>query len=99
MADAFFVTVVYLAPGVERIARVQARLGDTLAQAIRASGVEADLPGGALTPYRVGVWGKLKASSDPVCAGDRVEIYRPLVVDPKVARQRRVVRKRTAGKN
>jgi uncharacterized protein len=38
---------------------------------------------------QVGVWGKKAALEQPLCDRDRVEIYRPLRVDPKVARRER----------
>ena len=37
----------------------------------------------------VGVWGRRASLDQPLRAGDRVEIYRPLRVDPKVARRER----------
>lgn len=42
----------------------------------------------------VGVFGKKKGLGDLLQEGDRVEVYRPLKVDPKVARQRRVEKQR-----
>jgi putative ubiquitin-RnfH superfamily antitoxin RatB of RatAB toxin-antitoxin module len=39
---------------------------------------------------RVAIFGQLCALSQPLCAGDRIEILRPLVIDPKEARRRRV---------
>ena len=39
-----------------------------------------------------GVWGKLATHNQPLSDGDRVEIYRPLTVDPKVARRERFTR-------
>lgn len=40
-------------------------------------------------PWQVGIWGKKVQTGTEVHAGDRVEIYRPLTVDPKVARRER----------
>jgi putative ubiquitin-RnfH superfamily antitoxin RatB of RatAB toxin-antitoxin module len=46
-------------------------------------------PGVVLDGLVVGVWGKLRALDDTLRDRDRVEIYRPLLVDPKEARRQR----------
>lgn len=68
--------------------------GCTVAQAIRASGVLGLHPEIDLGLNQVGIFGKLASLEGVVSAHDRVEIYRPLTVDPKVARQRRVQKNR-----
>ena len=65
--------------------------GSTLLDALQASGI--DVPGLDLATCPVGVFGKKKASDTVLREGDRVEIYRPLVADPKDARRRRVGKK------
>ena len=69
----------------------------TLGDAIRASGVLQAFPQLDLGTCRVGVFGKLRPLETQVQPGDRIEIYRPLIADPKAARQRRVAHKRAAG--
>lgn len=46
-----------------------------------------------------GVWGRVRDPTHPLQAGDRVEVYRPLLVDPKVARRERFAKQgaRTTG--
>lgn len=46
-----------------------------------------------------GIWGRVVAPEQVLCDGDRLELYRPLTVDPKVARRERFARQgaRTAG--
>lgn len=68
--------------------------GATLAQAVRASGLieRHGLDPAALPPC--GVWSKIKPADHGLRDGDRVEIYRPLKVDPKEARRQRYRRKR-----
>ena len=46
-----------------------------------------------------GIWGRLVAPEQVLCDGDRLELYRPLTVDPKVARRERFARQgaRTTG--
>ena len=63
--------------------------GATLIDALRASGVLDRHPGIDLARQSVGVWGRVCALDTPLKQGDRVEIYRPLQVDPKEARRRR----------
>ena len=68
--------------------------GTTVRQAIERSGILGRVPGIDLDPERVGVSGKLSRLDTALRDGDRVEIYRPLVADPKEARRRRVTRRR-----
>ena len=79
------VEVVYsLVAGSTRQVALTLPLGSTVADALRQACPE-------LTPegVTVGVWGKLRASTDTLRDRDRVEIYRPLLVDPKEARRQR----------
>lgn len=61
----------------------------TLEDAIRASGILEQYPDIDLAKNRVGVFGKLGKPGDILHAGDRVEIYRPLIADPKQVRKQR----------
>jgi uncharacterized protein len=58
--------------------------GSTVSDALRQAGPEFPFEGLA-----VGVWGKLRVLTDVLRDKDRVEIYRPLLVDPKEARRQR----------
>jgi putative ubiquitin-RnfH superfamily antitoxin RatB of RatAB toxin-antitoxin module len=71
--------------------------GSTIAQAIEASGLLQACPEVDPATMRVGVFGKLKTPDTVVRDGDRVEVYRPLVADPKSARHKRVMRTRRTG--
>ena len=62
--------------------------GSTVADALRASGwLEAH--GLMLEGLRCGVWGRVQPLDHPLRDGDRIELYRPLIVDPKEARRLR----------
>jgi putative ubiquitin-RnfH superfamily antitoxin RatB of RatAB toxin-antitoxin module len=63
--------------------------GATVADALHASGLLLRHPTLDMSALRVGVWGKLRQLADGLRDGDRVEIYRPLAVDPKEARRLR----------
>lgn len=69
--------------------------GATVADALHASSLAARHPELDLAALTVGVWGALCRPTDRLRDRDRVELYRPLVVDPKAARRRRAVTQRT----
>lgn len=73
--------------------------GATVRDALQASGVQAAFPDLELGAVSVGVWGHKADLREQVREGDRVEIYRPLTVDPKVARRERFLKQgaRSAG--
>lgn len=88
------VDVVYCpAPGVNDLTTLSLAEGATVLDALHRSGV---LQRHALAEdgLRLGVWGKLRESSSLLRDRDRVEIYRPLQVDPKEARRLRYKRHR-----
>lgn len=68
---------------------VQVPAVSTLQQALVLSGVLALYPDLATATPDVGVWGKVADVTQRLQDGDRIEIYRPLTVDPKVARRTR----------
>ncbi|HZE90376.1 MAG TPA: RnfH family protein [Rhizobacter sp.] len=63
--------------------------GTTVLQALHQSQLLVLFPEIDLKRSRIGVWGKLKALDAELRDRDRVEIYRPLHVDPKEARRQR----------
>lgn len=63
--------------------------GATVLQALQTSGLLLRYPGIDLGSQKMGIWGKLHAPTDELREGDRVELYRPLQVDPKEARRQR----------
>ena len=84
-------------PGPGRAETVALRLaaGATLADALRASGI-LERHGLDLATLRVGVWAKVREPGTVLRDRDRVEIYRPLTVDPKEARRQRYRRDRVS---
>lgn len=63
--------------------------GSTLRQAVQASGVLKVFPDLDLAHTVVGIWGRRATPGQLLQDQDRIEIYRPLQVDPKVARRER----------
>lgn len=70
------------------VAALQVPEGSTVADALKASGLPA-AQGWDLSTLRVGLWGKLKPLDTVLRERDRLEVYRPLQVDPKEARRAR----------
>jgi len=94
------VTVVY-APGPRQTVEVSLELksGQTVWDAVLASGLPERFPDLLTTSPLLGIWGRKVTAGHGLRDLDRVEIYRPLRVDPKVARRERFVKQgaRTAG--
>jgi uncharacterized protein len=63
--------------------------GATVGDALEASRLRERHPGLDVAALAVGVWGQTRALDTPLREGDRVEVYRPLLVDPKEARRAR----------
>jgi putative ubiquitin-RnfH superfamily antitoxin RatB of RatAB toxin-antitoxin module len=67
--------------------------GSSVRQAIQACGILSSVPELAGQELDVGIFGQSCRLDDTVRDGDRIEIYRPLTVDPKVARRQRAALK------
>lgn len=83
------VEVAYARPDEQWVIPVEVPEGATLEQAIAASRIQERFPEIELKAAKVGVFGKLGKLSAVLRAGDRVEIYRPLLADPKEVRKQR----------
>lgn len=81
--------VVYATVDGEDCVRVSVAPGATLMDAVLASGIAARHPELGAGTLRLGVHGAVRTTETPVAAGDRIEIYRPLKVDPNEARRKR----------
>jgi uncharacterized protein len=91
------IEVCYALPNEQALIPIELPEGSTLQQALDASGILKRFPQIDLAQQKVGVYGKLKPLDTVLADHDRVEIYRPLIVDPKAARQRRVEKTRKEG--
>jgi len=83
------VEVVYALPTQETLLRVQLAEGATVEEAIRQSGVLDAFPDIDLARNKVGIFSKLVKLDEVLRDKDRVEIYRPLIADPKEVRRKR----------
>ena len=90
MAETVRVSIVYSPTARDvREWQVDVPAGSTVSQAIAASPLRADFPDFEPGMVTVGVWGRKAQPAQVLRDRDRVEIYRPLQVDPKVARRER----------
>ena len=87
------VQVCYVKPEIALLRDVSVPLGSTLLAAIMHSGILRDMPEIDLLTCRVGIYAKLKTLETVLRDRDRIEIYRPLIADPKESRRRRADRK------
>ena len=78
------------ADGVATLCAVRVPAGSTLGDAVRASRVHALLPTGwERGALQLAVWGQPRPLQDVAAEGDRIDLLRPLRIDPKEARRRR----------
>lgn len=85
----FSVEVIYALPHRQELVRLRLPAGCTAQQAIEASGFLQRYPEIDLKRGKFGVYGKLVRTDTPLRDRDRVEIYRPLLADPKEVRKKR----------
>jgi putative ubiquitin-RnfH superfamily antitoxin RatB of RatAB toxin-antitoxin module len=82
------VSVAYAHPGKLFLVTLDLPDGATAGQAIEKSGVLAKYPDIDLAQQKVGVYGKVTPLDAPLYEGARLEIYRPIIADPKTVKRR-----------
>jgi hypothetical protein len=93
MAEGLQVYVCYGTAEREFLRPMQVEPGTTIGQAIEQSGVLTEFPDINLATQPVGIYAKKKTLDTVLRERDRIEIYRPLVADPKDSRRRRAAKK------
>jgi putative ubiquitin-RnfH superfamily antitoxin RatB of RatAB toxin-antitoxin module len=83
------VEVAYALPEKQIIRAVNVDAGTTIGAAIVQSGIMMDFPELELEEAKVGIFGKAAVMTTVLSDGERVEIYRPLIADPKEVRRKR----------
>lgn len=81
------VEVVYIGPDAQAVIALETLAGSTVGDAIAQSGVLARHPEIDLQKNQVGIFARRVELTQLLQQGDRIEIYRPLLVDPKQARR------------
>ena len=89
MSESLNVEVCYALPERAELVRLRLPAGSTLQQALEASGLLAKYPEIDLRKNKFGIFAKLSKPDAVLRDGDRVEIYRPLIADPKEVRKQR----------
>jgi len=90
------IEVAYATPQRQAIIPLTVSVPCDAKQAILRSGICERFPEIDLTTAKIGIFSRPVSLTQPLRDGDRIEIYRPLTIDPKVARRQRVEKKRTA---
>lgn len=87
------VEVAYATPAEQVIVPLEVEAGASVASVIQRSGILREFPEIDLRVNKVGVFGKACDLEHLLRDGDRIEVYRPLIADPKEARRARAAKK------
>jgi putative ubiquitin-RnfH superfamily antitoxin RatB of RatAB toxin-antitoxin module len=97
MSNTIAIEVAYALPDKQRIIKLDVPEGTTVMQAVIMSQMDSIFEDLTLSEdLKLGVWGKPVTADRALVAGERVEIYRPLLVDPKEVRRARAARAKAA---
>ena len=97
MSDSISVEVAYALPGRQRVVTLEVTPGTTALEAVMLSKLGEVFDDLVVGPeIKIGVWGKATTADRVLAAGERVEIYRPLLVDPKEVRKARAAKAKAA---
>lgn len=83
------VEVIHATPELQKAVSLRLSAGATAREAALASRLDRYFPGLDLAGGSIGIWGRVVTDATPLHDGDRVELYRPLVMDPREQRRRR----------
>ena len=91
MPNEILIEVAYALPQKQMIIPIKVKAGVTAEEAIKASGIIKKFPEIDLKTNQIGIFGKLTQLDHVMRDRDRIEIYRPLIADPKEIRRQRAV--------
>ncbi|NRA24122.1 MAG: RnfH family protein [Oleispira sp.] len=94
MSEQIEIEVVYGLAHKQKLVSLQVELGTTVRQGAELSGLDKEFPGLDIAESKLGIFGKAVRNPDAelLKEGDRIEIYRPLLIDPKAARANRAAK-------
>lgn len=98
MAERLQVEVAYVEPGRQFLQGVDLPVGATVADALAAVALQQHFPALDLAGTKLGIFSRPATLASVLRDGDRVEVYRPLQVDPKAVRRQRAARGAPVGK-
>ena len=84
-----FIEVAYATPAKQLIIECKIDSGISMRDAVKRSGIDRHFPDIDLENCELGVFGKVMTNDYVLTDGDRIEIYRPLIADPKEIRRQR----------
>jgi hypothetical protein len=83
------IELVYALPTEQFLLKSEVPKGTTIAEAVKLSGIQDKHPEIDLEKGKFGIFGKLSKTDTVLREKDRIEIYRPLIADPKEVRRKR----------
>jgi len=97
-SDHILVEVAYATPKNQLIITIKVSIGTNIKQAIEKSGIQKEFSDIDLNNNFVGIFGKQTSLDYVLNEKDRIEIYRPLIIDPKEQRRKKAAEKKKNGK-
>ncbi len=91
------VEVVYALAERQELLAIIMPAGATVGEAIEQTGIVGKFPEQDLSASTLGLWGRLVDSDHLLQDGDRIEMYRPLLIDPREARRRLALEGKSMG--
>lgn len=91
--EKYFIEVAYALPEEQVLITLDVEQGTTVEQAVKLSGILEKFTDIDLTKNKLGIFGKTTNADQVLRDKDRVEIYRPLIADPKESRRKRAEKK------
>jgi putative ubiquitin-RnfH superfamily antitoxin RatB of RatAB toxin-antitoxin module len=92
------ISVVYALADRQEMVKLSVSRGTTVAQAVERSGLAIKFPAMSMTTLHCAIYGRVVGLSQVLVEGDRIEILRPLLIDPKEKRREAAARSRVAGR-
>ena len=96
--EKYVIEVAYALPEEQVLIALDVEKGTTVEQAVKLSGLLEKFPDIDLTKNKLGIFGKITKADQVLRDKDRVEIYRPLIADPKESRRKRAEKKESKKK-
>ncbi|MGS0681816.1 RnfH family protein [Shewanella sp. 125m-7] len=94
----FLVEVIYALPKQQKLIKLQVEPGTTCIDAVKLSGIQQYFPEIDLETVKLGIFSRLVKHDEVLLPGQRVEIYRPLIADPKDVRRKRAEKAKDEGR-
>lgn len=91
--EKYYIEVAYALPEEQVLIALDVDEGTTVEQAVKLSGILEKFDDIDLTKNKLGIFGKVAKADQVLRDKDRVEIYRPLIADPKESRRKRAEKK------